>query len=343
MERDSGRRGLQHVRERQVTMMAMQVIALRRGWTQGWHLGLQWLQQWASVWVGLATGFMLAWVLADEHMQSHGLAEQSVIRLRAQLMGWEDSLAAGSSATANVRVDSEGDEPTDHLPGQQSVTRVWSDLQRTLGAQGLRVESLRPLPELLAAPLPSQSVALRVQGQFDDWARAWIALNAQGPVWSLERVNVVPHPVTGGVLIDGVLRVWLKPGPDGPKSWKLQDGTSPERLALRPPMGPAWFVHAHERMQQHKGEVPTLTAPLDEKTLPSDPLRWPLSRIRLAGILQQGDARQALLVLGQQVVPVRLGQRVAQEDLLVDAVLPGSVRLRSSQGVQHVLDLERGP
>lgn len=326
--------------------MAMPVMALRRGWTPRQHLGLQWLQwlqQWASVWLGLATGFMLAWVLGDEHMQAHGSAEQSVIRLRAQLTGWQESPAAAPGATANVRVDPESAEPMDHLPGQQSVARVLPDLQQTLGAQGLRVESLRPLPEPLAAPLPSQSVALRAQGQFDDWARAWTALNAQGPVWSLERVNVVPHPVKGGVLIDGVLRVWLRPGPDGPRAWKFQHGASVESTAMRAPMGPAWFVHAHESLPQDKGGVPTRTAPLDETTLPSDPLRWPLSRFRLAGTWQQGDERHAVLVVGRQVVPVRLGQRVAQEDWRVDVVLPGSVRLRSPQGGQHVLDLERAP
>jgi Tfp pilus assembly protein PilP len=76
--------------------------------------------------------------------------------------------------------------------------------------------------------------------------------------------------------------------------------------------------------------------------LPEDPERWPLARLRLAGVWQQGADRQAVLVAGPHWVRVRPGQRVTLEGHRVQAISSEAVTLRAARGPVHVLHWEAG-
>lgn len=342
-----------------------------------WQRGLnRFLQRSRYVLLGWLAGWVLAWLTGDDLVHEYLQLAQSVDQLSGQQT--TSPLPVASAPTAPGVGAVQSDAAMDRLPGEQTVARVWPDLQQALSQQGLRVASLRPLPEPLAAPLPSQSVAVRLSGRFVDWQRAWASLSAAGPVWSLERLSVVPQPglATAGpaardaVQIDAVLRVWLRPGSHGPHAWPESGpaaGVPPERALVAAqgalasvtsgvPLfalaggssgagaapsglsgassGPAEGVV----QAQMSTQAPThIQAPL-----PGDPLQWPLARMRLAGIWQHGDERQAVLAAGPHAVRVRSGQRVAQEGLRVESVAPDSVQLRSPGGVRHVLNLEGG-
>jgi hypothetical protein len=303
--------------------------------------------------LGAATGCGLAWVAGGDLIDEHLQMARSVDALTGQLTAGGPIASVPTGAVAGAV---SGDAPllseelsalTERLPGQRSVARVWPDLQQVLTQHGLRVASLRPLPEPLAAPLPSQSVAVRMTGRFADWQRAWAALCAAGPVWSMERISVVPQPAVAGVQIDVVLRVWLRPGLDGPEAWPAVT-LPPERVGAAAPALPEIFAQTLAGMGPGAPTAsPALLAASSagpmSAVLSSDPLQWPMARMRLAGLWQQGHVRQAVLVAGPYAVRVGPGQRVAQEGLRVEAVTTDSVRLRSPQGALHVLNLEGGP
>ncbi len=72
--------------------------------------------------------------------------------------------------------------------------------------------------------------------------------------------------------------------------------------------------------------------------LTEDPRQWPLSRVRLVGLLQQGESRQAILTAGGHWARVSPGQRVTQEGHRVVAITHDGVSLRLAQGAQFTLD-----
>lgn len=74
------------------------------------------------------------------------------------------------------------------------------------------------------------------------------------------------------------------------------------------------------------------------EALPEDPRQWPLARVRLAGLWQQGADRQAVLSAGTHWATVTLGQRVTLEGHRVVAITGDGVRLRLAQGPLFKLD-----
>ncbi len=102
-----------------------------------------------------------------------------------------------------------------HLPGSSSRSLLWPALQQSFERHRLVLLSLQPVSDAVAAPLPSQAVALRLRGRFDDWGRAWTALSEGIPVWTMERVHITPQAHAPWVEIDVLLRVWLRADQDG--------------------------------------------------------------------------------------------------------------------------------
>jgi hypothetical protein len=66
--------------------------------------------------------------------------------------------------------------------------------------------------------------------------------------------------------------------------------------------------------------------------LPDDPHQWPFSRVRLAGLWQQGGERQAVLTAAGHSVMVAPGQRVTLEGHRVVAITDEGVHLRLRKG-----------
>ena len=323
-------------------------------WQAGWRKGARWFSLRRFVWFGALVGAGLVGLACDDQLHEHLQVADAVDRLAVQV--------ALAQPVATVPAPDKPEPAANRaqtLPGQQTVTRVWPDLQQALTRHGLRVTSMRPLSEpvtdLAAMPWPSQAVALRMTGRFVDWQQAWIDLSAAGPVWSMDRLSVTPQNLSAmagagsqagaaGVQVDAVLRVWLQPGPDGSKAWPMQQVAgatvlSPSRdevfaLALA---GNTMSVTPTNHVVAG-GPMPLVTDP--SPILSADPLQWPLARVRLAGLWQQEGQWQAVLAAGPHVVRVRPGQRIAQEGWRIDAVQSASVRLRSVQGTLHELHLE---
>jgi hypothetical protein len=332
-------------------------------WSAVWALwqkqALHMLRPWAwglgSAVLGLCAVVLVHLDVTDAYFQ----ADESVERLRQQTT----ALAPPTPLKAEDAEHAQRDALA-RLPGQAQPSRIWLDLQQALSQQGLRVMALRPVsPQVqrftpgrsapaasAAPPVPSQAVALRVIGPFVRWTQAWAAFTEAGPVWSIDRISIVAQSDRQDVQIDAVLRVWMRPGESTWQAWPGHDGQTdraldgtralPRQVAAQtvplfahsaPPLAPSGAGAA--------AQPTALTAP-KVPDLPEDPERWPLARVRLAGLWQQGADRQAVLVAGPHWARVRPGQRVTLEGHRVQAITSEGVTLRPARGPVHVLHWE---
>jgi len=149
---------------------------------------------------------------------------QAVERLHQQLA----ALPAGLSTSPEKPFATEQQNMLKSLPVQARQGQIWVDLQQALTAGGLNLLSLRPLPPSLAqasaARLPSQAVAVRLSGRFEDWSRVWAAFTQAGPVCSIDRISLAATAHPEEVQIDAVLRVWLRPGDVGVQAQAEPEG-----------------------------------------------------------------------------------------------------------------------
>jgi hypothetical protein len=292
-------------------------------------------------------------------------ADEAMERLRQQKV----DLAPSSPLKAEDAEHSQRDALA-RLPGQAQTSRIWLDLQHALSQQGLRVVALRPVspqvqriapgrasPAASTAPtVPSQAVSLRVIGPFARWAQAWAAFTEAGPVWTIDRISIVAQVDSQDVQIDAVLRVWMRPGESTWQAWPGHDGPvdgptdGARKLPRQVPVQAApLFAQPTPKLAQAgatgsgtgSGEAVQPAAPTSPD-LPEDPERWPLARVRLAGVWQQGTDRQAVLVAGPHWARVRPGQRVTLEGHRVQAITSEGLTLRAARGPVHVLHWEGG-
>ena len=332
------------------------------GWSAAWALwqkqALHMLRPW--VW-GLGSAVLGACVVLLLHLDvtdAYFQADESVERLRQQTV----ALAPPTPLKAEDAEHAQRDTLA-RLPGQAQPSRIWLDLQQALSQQGLRVVALRPVnPQVqritpgrsapaasAAPPVPSQSVALRVIGPFARWTQTWAAFTEAGPVWTIDRISIVAQPDSQDVQIDAVLRVWMRPGESTWQAWPGHDGKtdgsmdSTRALARQAPaQAVPLFAHSASPLAPSgAGAAAQPTAPT-VPDLPEDPERWPLARVRLAGVWQQGADRQAVLVAGPHWARVRPGQRVTLEGHRVQAITSEGVTLRPARGPVHVLHWEGG-
>jgi hypothetical protein len=253
-------------------------------------------------------------------------------------------------------------------PDQGAQAVVWPQLERLMVRHGLRLLSLRPEPLSPVGPWPSQGVALRLQGRFDDWVNVWTALNARGPLWGIERLRITP--LEGGVAIDAVLRLWLSPEPTAmstsgglPVPTELMP--APVQIAQRPRAAAPVFVTmvsppvASSNMSSdgkteesvpssvRTGLAPSALVP-EKRTLASpipalspDPANWPLEQVRMVGIWQQGQGVHPILMAGPHWVRARVGQRIGSNGHVVNSIHAEEVHLRAAQGPVWVIGLEK--
>jgi len=224
----------------------------------------------------------------------------------------------------------------DRLPAQSSASRLGLDLQNGLESQGLQVLALRPQALQTGLPLPSQAVALRLQGRFLDFSQAWTALVDAGPVWTLDRLTVVPSLPAGQLQWDGVWRAWLRPDAAAEQAWPVGwvTSTRPGLSLGNDPFVPPGSALAGPAVNASDVAPAALSA---------DPRQWPLASIRLVGVWQQADRVQAVLSAGSHWVALGVGARLAVEGYRVKAVYPELVELQPPKGedLVHILRLER--
>ncbi len=340
-----------------------------RFWRDGFQgLGQRWLRRWVWAAVGGVAGLLLSQLGTSDVAEQHAQLSQAVAALSTQAEAVKPSAAAvavgvgveesdvaslpGTSAPANALW-------LEQLPSLNPSAPLWTALQQGLTQQGLQVLSLRPLAWSPGVPLGSQAVAVRLQGQFGDWQQAWLALAQAGPVWSLDSLTLSASSLPGQVQLEGVLRVWAHPGAGGRKAWPAgwdhlgpsaaASKVNPFALAFSAAMGGDSTGTVAASMQgtaqginpgtaQESGELKPADAAMP---LPADPRQWPLARIRLLGIWQQGQQTQAVLGAGPHWVALGPGAVLAQEAYLVQAIHADAVVLQSVTGpaVRQVLSL----
>lgn len=283
----------------------------------------RWIWALAGALVGVTT--VLGW--DADVIERHSQLQQQVQGLQ--------SAARPASAAAVARPA--GLDWVDRLPAQSAASRLGLDLQSGLAPHGLQVQALRPQALQAGVPLPSQAVALRWQGRFVDFAQAWSSLVDAGPVWTLDRLTVVPSLPTGQLQWDGVWRAWLRPDAAAEQAWPAGWVTS-SRPGL--PLGHDPFAPVVSALAS-----PAAAAASDVggATWPADPRQWPLASVRLVGLWQQAGSVHAVLAAGPHWVVLGAGDRLALEGYRIKAVHAESVELQPLKGGGwvHVLRLER--
>lgn len=333
-------------------------------WPHLQRLAARWWRRWAYALTGFCLGLLLVVLAQPEVRESHALVEQAVARLKQQL----DALTVAEAKLPNHALTSDEQGRLASLPDVTEQEQIWTDWQQVLASHGLRLQSLRPLatePAALAksskgvtgqrSSLIHQAAALRLQGRFEDWSRAWSACAETGPLCTIDRISVTALEQAAEVQIDVVMRLWMRPvegvamaepirenegvvGQARQSTWSM-----PSSMAARPRGGSVLFaVHpaaagsltgsapGGKDLPQPTGVAATGTSvPTTAlENLPPDPHHWPLVRVRWVGLWQQGGDRYAILSAGPHGAKVRLGQRVTQEGHRVVAIDEGSVSLR---------------
>lgn len=344
--------------------------ALRPGWPSLWRDRWRWLaRRWAFALGGFGVGLLgvLAWQFED--LEALWESEAQLHDLQAKLNAQEQPAQVKSLPEPAALNTLTGPPPVmAWWPVQGTQASVWLQLERLIVQHGLRLLSLRLEPPSPVGAWPSQAVALRLQGRFDDWVAVWAALNTRGPLWSLERLRITS--LEEGVAMDVVLRLWLSPVASAvPKPSEAT--VHPEllfgsaRLALRSGAGARVFVSSTSAPATSsvepagvKSEV-TLPVPVGAELrtsalppqrhvsaqpmaiLSPDPAHWPLEQVRLAGVWQQAQGVQLILVAGPHWVSARVGQRIGAQGHVVDSIHAQEVHLRAAQGPVWVIGLEK--
>lgn len=345
--------------------------AWQLGWPSLWRDRWRWLaRRWAFALAGFAAGLVGvgSWyfdaleMFWENEAQIRELHEK--LELHSQAMQRRPDTVAAAALTALS-----GPPPVmAWWPAPGTQASVWPQLERLMVQHGLRLESLRPEPPRLSGLWPSQRVALRLQGRFEDWVSVWALLNARGPVWAIELLRIAP--LEGGVAVEVVLRLSLSPVSSGlpkPDHVHLASELMPltVRPALRSGLNPAVFVsmpspgaiaseveanpfkngslsgrgspagHAKGTMLG----TPSASEPVS--MISTDPALWPLDQVRLAGVWRQAQATEFILTAGPHWVPARLGQRIGPQGHVVQSIQADEVHLRAAQGPAWVIGLEK--
>lgn len=320
----------------------------------------RWLaRRWTFALLGFAAG--LLWV-AWWHAQALGV----LLTQEDQLQSLHGQLATLKAQSSRVQQQSGAPQAPPvllaQLPSEGRQGVIWLQLSQLLAQHAVQLRSLRPLPDVLPAPLTSQAVAVRLHAQFGDWTAVWLAMNANGPVWSIDRLRITPQDQ--GVDIEAVLRVWFGDGPGSAalfepdllhpeatrtarmKSAVFRQVPEPDAQWLADPQDKSEAAAAWRQVaavdQAQTVDVAVEGAALgrvNPVVLSADPALWPLERVRLLGIWQQAQDSHAILAAGPHWVRARVGQQVAGHR--IDRILSQEVHLLPSLGAVKVLGLAK--
>jgi hypothetical protein len=341
------------------------------GWSHGQRLAERWLRLWGYALSAGVLGLSGMWLARPEVNEAHETAVHKVAQLTQQLAEMPAFNAASPPANAlalNDQPMTDAQRLWQGLPAWSPPEIVWAAWQQALLAHGLRLQFLQPMPtsssEGHSVRLTSHVAAWRALGRFDDWARVWSACAESGPVCAIERINVVATEQADVVQIDAVTRMWMHPSKAkaaDPVQNNAVQGQAPgwgeglqahawaqgrpglaplgrSRVALFVPSQSGMALASDPSMGVAEGLSPSAKSEgasagaVTAAALPDDPKQWPLSRIRLAGLWQQGSERQAVLSAGTHWAKVRTGQRVTLEGHRVVAITDEGVRLRLGTG-----------
>ena len=324
-----------------------------QSWTGLWQLwrseGPSWLQRQARRiyrrWVYACTAFFAVLLVMGlwqaETLEELWQAQGVLADLRVQVATQPRDLP-GASDSAKGEAAQALSQSLAHLPGVSSRSLLWPALQQSFERHRLELLSLQPVSDKVAAPLPSQAVALRLRGRFDDWGRAWTDLSEGVPVWTMERLRITPQAHAPWVDIDVLLRVWLRADQDGDKAWRGQ--TVSNTVSTQ---GPAVFFHGAPAGSEMvmalapAGLDGALAAPQSSAVDSPDPKHWPMAGVRLLGVWHGPQTVHAILAFGPHWVSAQVGHRVSQEGHRLVAIGDQAVSLRAGLEPVRVLTFEK--
>jgi hypothetical protein len=286
---------------------------------------------WALAACTAGLGGVAVW--ASEELEAHAQLLRQLQTLKDQASAARPPTSAGQARASDATA------LLDRLPAVQGASGLWLALQQGLQQQGLRVQSLKPLPLQEGEPLSSQALAMRWQGRYADMVSAWASLADAGPVWTLDRLSVTPGGSAGQLQWDGVWRVWLRPGPAHAQAWPAGWQTAGAALPLRwadpfgvePPVG-------------HTAAAAPVAGASEADVWSDNPRHWPLAQMRLLGVWQQGGRTQAVLAAGPHWAVLAEGARIALEGYRIQTIHPDAVALQAlkAPGDVHTLRLQGG-
>jgi Tfp pilus assembly protein PilP len=339
-----------------MTMPQEPMAGIERGEHWQWRVERS-MRRWGLACMGCLVGSVLVLQLHQHEMDMHRQVAQEVARLELQLA----ALPASQTGQTLLPFPAEFTDKLASLPEGDEPAPIWTALHQALERQGLQWLSLRPVPPTAkpeaSVRWPSHAVVVRVKGRFEDWVKAWETLAEIGVLCSIDKIGIAATAVPAEVQIDVILRVWMRPigmreSPQAGGAWQMFAQSSVDPASKRPPAEkwPLLFAQAPIESAGPASSGAGLSDPALDKegvTVPAvalsqDPHQWPLSRVRLVGLLQQGDSRQAILTAGGHWARVSQGQRVTQEGHRVVAITDAGVSLRLAQGAQFALDWDDG-
>lgn len=322
----------------------------------GIRLQQQW-RSWARRWAWAVLAGIGAWSLGVWlHVQTwHDLAEakHALHALQAQLA----AVPAGRTPSQ----DDASDLAITPLPTADQLGPIWSRMPNILAQHRVRLLAMQPVHETMAAPLPSEAMALRLQARFENWAGLWAQLTQMGPVWSMDRLRVVPSSGTDAVDIEVVWRIWFKPdapaqaghGANAPDlAWAQamapraqapwgRDGASVFE-SVRPPV----LVKAVDDSKLPPTAAATPETPAPAPALPqvlvfsNEPERWPLHPLRVIGIWRHGEQAEAVLANARHWFRVQEGRQISQEGHRVWRIGQDEMQVRDLHGQVQTLKME---
>ena len=316
---------------------------------QGWGIRLQrGYRGWARRWGWALLACLMAWALGmwlhSQTWLDHAQAQRDVRTLQAQLA----AVPAGRPA----RVGLEAGSAITPLPTADQRGQMWSLLPGHLAKHQVRLLAMQAVNEAMAGPLPSEAMALRLQARFENWAGLWSVLAQMGPVWSMDRLRVVPSAGLQGVDIEVVWRIWstsaalAKPQDGDPWAEAFTHWPAP-RLSNE---GPSIFDGVRSPLAT---QVAAAASPLTDAAqapaappLPqglmysSEPERWPMLPLRLIGIWQQADRTEAWVANDSHWSRVEEGRQLSQAGHRVWRIGQDEVQVRDRHGQVQSLKME---
>ncbi len=285
-------------------------------------------RRWAWAAGGFLAGLCVVCGWGSDALEQHTQLQQKLQDLRQAVQGAAPPDARSSQLPEVM-------SGLELLPAVEDAPGLWLALQQGLQQEGLQVQSLRPQSLQAGVALSSQAVAMRLHGRFSEAASAWASLVDAGPVWTLDRMTVTASGLSSQLQWEGVWRVWLRPDAPSEQGWPALWGTSAKSRS-EPFADPFLSAPVLALALESSGPAPV--------PLPADPRQWPLAQIRLAGVWQQGDSRQAVLGAGPHWAVLGPGARLAFENYRIQKVHPDAVELQAAtgRGLVHVLRLEGG-
>lgn len=302
-----------------------------------------WARRWAfAVSACLLTWGVGMWVHADiwvDFVQTR----QAVQSLQAQLAALPPARPVTEEGVANPEIQ--------RLPAPEQYGPMWMNLKNALSKHRVRLISMQPVTEPWLAPLPSEAMVMRLQARFENWAGLWAALVQMGPVWSMDRLRVVPSAGMEGVDIEVVWRIWAQPQHAGNVKDDAEWARSMSAIHDIPPQarGPSVF-ESPGKVKKTASAPPTgpqaSVRTADSVSTPHElifshaPERQPMLPVRVMGIWRDGEQAEAVLANATHWFRIREGRQLSLEGHRVSRIDGDGIQVRDPQGRVLTLRME---